>query len=411
MAYCSGKIKQVAISSIILCSCLLLLIPELQAKSSQHLTSHDSIIYRDSSSKWRKLQQTDRRIKVDKLDVIRLKKTSFWSSKPFQFAIPIADDSMIFVGVDAGVFYGIDVKKTKKVWNYKTHGPIQAQAAVKDEVVYFGDIDGYVYALNTKDGKEIWKQVLGDPILAEPLVDQERVYFVTNSSRLFCLNKTNGQEIWHTDAYDNNIGFRVRRGSSPVLYQNMILFGNARGMLMAYRTDGSLGWVKQLGDRTALVSDLDTRPIITKDCIYVATADRHVFCLDPDQNGQVRWMLDDVGGVNDLLLTQDTLYISGDSVLAAATPAQGHLLWEQDLEVPGISSPAIGANVLAVAATKGRFYLVDPLNGDIVFSRYIRGGGSFSDPLFVDDKLVLLSNSGRLYFFKIKEKPPKKKKT
>jgi len=410
MAYCSRKITPAVISSAIVFACLLLLIPELQAKPYQHLTSHDSIMYRDSSSKWRKMQQSDRRVKVDKLDVIRLKKTSFWSSKPFQFSIPTIAESMIFVGVDAGVFYGIDVKKFKKVWDYKTQGPIQAQATAKDGVVYFGDIDGYVYALSSADGKQVWKETLGDPILAEPLVDQDRVYFVTNSSRLFCLNKTTGQEIWHTDAYDNNIGFRVRRGSSPVLYQNLILFGNARGMLMAYRTDGSLGWVRQLGDRTALVSDLDSRPIITKDCIYVATADRHVFCLDPDQNGQVKWAMDDVGGVNDLLLTQDTLYISGDSVLAAATAAQGNLLWEQDLEVPGISSPAIGANVVAVAATKGRFYLLDPLTGDIVFSRYIRGGGSFSDPLFVDDNLVLLSNSGRLYFFKIKEKPPKKKK-
>ncbi len=411
MAYCPRKIKLSCIGLAGISLLMFCIGAEVQARPNHHLTSHESIRYREMSRKWRKLQQTDRRVKVNKLAVLRLKKSSFFDTKPFQFSIPIANQDMLFVGVDAGVFYGIDAQELKKVWKYETQGPVQAPAAVKNNVVYFGDIDGYVYALNADNGQEIWKQPLGDTVLARPIIYQDRVYFVTNSSRLFCLNISNGQEIWHTDSYGKNIGFKVRGGSSPVLYEKLILFGNARGMIMAYQLDGSLAWVRQLGDRTALVSDLDSKPLIAQGCVYVATADHRVFCLDPHSSGQVKWAVEGIGGVNDLLLAKDKLYISGGSIIAAATPDQGYLLWEQDLEVPGISSPAIGENVVAVAATKGRFYLVDPLTGDILFSRYIRGGGSFSDPLFVKDKLVLLSNSGRLYFFEVKEKPPKKKKS
>ncbi|PIU57556.1 MAG: hypothetical protein COS89_04280 [Deltaproteobacteria bacterium CG07_land_8_20_14_0_80_38_7] len=380
-------------------------------KTKKHLLSSESALNRERTSKWRNYNRSERRVSVSKQDVMRLKKSSFWNSRPFQFSIPTANNSKLYVGVDAGVFYAIDVDKGEKLWKYKTSGPIQSQAFAQDDYVFFGDIDGYAYALNSDNGTEIWKKFLGSAILSTPLVVDNRVYFLTDAGRLFSFDRNSGEEFWHTEAFGKKEGFSVRKGSTPVFYNGKILFGNAAGMLFAYDTNGNLSWARQLGDRDALVSDLDCKPLITDKCIYVTTADKQVFCIKPESSGEISWRVDSVGGVNDLLLVNDTLYVSGGGVVIAIVPENGNFIWEQDLDLSGISAPAILRDVMVVAATHGKFYLIDPKNGDILSSRYIKGGGTFSDPIFVNDRLILLSNSGRLYSFEIKEKPPKKRKS
>lgn len=376
-----------------------------KTRPNRHLLSWESLQAKERSKKWRQFKKSDRRVSVKRLKVVRLKKSSFWNRRPFQFSTPIVSDSMVYVGVDAGMFYGVDVRQLKKAWQYKTEGPVQAPALLEGERVYFGDADGHAYALNKEDGTEIWKVRLGSLVFAKPLIIGGVIYFVTNSSQLFALRKDTGAIMWSTDPFPKAIGFSVRRGSSPVLMDNTILFGNSQGTLLAYNTDGNVAWARQLGNKQALVSDLDSRPIVEGGCVYVATADQNVFCVSP-QDGHVIWHIPDLGGANDLLLSGDSLYVSGAGILSKIDSTSGNLVWEQDLETAGISSPAIGDDIIAVISTEDKFYLIDPDTGDIIFDRYVRKG-SFGDPVFSGNYLFILSNTGRLFTFKIHEKTRK----
>jgi outer membrane protein assembly factor BamB len=115
------------------------------------------------------------------------------------------------------------------------------------------------------------------------------------------------------------------------------------------------------------------------------------------------------GGVNDLLYHNGLLYATGGGVLSAVDPTTGTVFWEQNLETSEISSPAGGAGYIAVVSTKDKLYLVDEKNGDIVFERYIRRG-SFGDPIVIGDTLYVLTNTSRLFSFRIHEKEKKRKK-
>lgn len=375
----------------------------------RHSLSWESLRSREELKHWRELRRSERRVSVSKRKTVRLKKSSFFNFRPFQFSTPVFADSMIFIGVDRGVFYGIDADRLRKNWSYETEGPVQAAGSVDGNVVYFGDAKGYAYALSTLSGDEIWKISLDAPILATPLIINDRVLFITDSGRLFALRKGSGEEIWHTDPMEKSLGFSIRRASSPVWANGLIFFGTASGTLLAYHENGSIAWIRQLADRQAMVSDIDSKPLIDNDHMYIASADQKIFCLKLS-NGDVIWSTDEVGGANDLLLDNGKLYVAGEGVLKALDPSNGDIIWEEDFETPEISSPAINKGIIAVVSTKDKMFLVDDNTGDIMFERYVRRG-SFGDPIFVNDSLYLISNTGRLFSFLVREKPAKKAKT
>lgn len=352
--------------------------------------------------------KSGRRITLKSIGTVKLKKSTFWNTRPFQFSTPLIAGDMLYVGVDARFFYGIDANRVKKRWQYATEGPVQSRATIEGDIVYFGDAKGFVYALSASDGKEVWKSFADSPIYAAPLIVGDRVYVVSESGRLIALSRSSGEVVLSTEPIEKTMGFAIRRSSNPVYLNGKILFGTSTGTLIAYGEGGSIAWVKQLGDRQELVYDLDSEPLIDGGRIFLATADRNVFCLD-GSSGAVLWSTPEAGGPNDLAMGGGRLHVSGGGVLAAIMPSDGSIIWEQDFETPEISSPTVSNELVAVANTTEKIFLVDSASGDVLFERYI-DDGAFGDPVFSGDRLYVMANTGLLYGFQVKEKQAKEKK-
>ena len=243
---------------------------------------------------------------------------------------------------------------------------------------------------------------LDTSIIAKPLIDNDRLYIVTMSGRLYALDRHSGVEFWHTNSHERNFGFSVRRSAMPIIKDGLIYVGTSSGTLIAYhKNSGGVAWVRQIGDRREQVYDIDGKPVFIGDRLYVTSADGRLTCLDSN-TGRVLWHVG-AGGANDPLYYNGKLYVTGGGTLSCVDPDGGYVLWQQDLDEPGLSSPAAGDNYIAVASTKDRLFLVDSETGDIAFTRYIRKG-SFGDPVVVGDMLYILSNSGRLFTFKVTER-------
>lgn len=362
---------------------------------------------RSSQSRHRVRRGTSiRRVKVSRDTLARLKKSTFWNRRSYQFATPIIEGGRLYVGVDARRFYAIDVPKGKKRWEVVTEGPVQSKAAFSDGTIYVGDAKGIVYALDAEDGSERWRARLDSEVLAQPLVVGDRVYVADLSGRLYALDRSGGTEVWHTNPADRGIGFSVRRASGLVEVNGLILMGTAAGSVMALRaTDGQVAWVRQIGNRQSQVCDVDGIPVLDGGRAYVASADGQLAALDPS-TGEVLWTAD-VGGANDLLVQGGRLYASGGGVLSAVDPQTGAITWQQDLQTPEISSPVTGDHYVAVVSTVDKLFLIDDETGDILYDRFVHRG-SFGDPAVSDGRLYLLSNATDLYTFRVRELPPKK---
>lgn len=337
--------------------------------------------------------------------VVKLKQNSYFNRRPFQFASPAPFDDKVFVGIHREIFYGIDAKKGKKVWKFKTEGPIHSQARVEGDIVYFADMKGTVYALDKNTGKPVWRNKPTGPVMSAPLIAQNKVCVVSLTKELSCLDLKDGHILWQQTHGTRETEFTIKGSADPVLVGDLILVGFSDGALAAYSIhEGILRWAKQLGNPFQEFHDVDSTPFIVKglqgEVAYVSSADGRLFALNP-QNGQILWDAD-VGGVNDAFFAEPFLYVTAGGVVYCFKAKSGEILWEQDLEIPESSSPVVYKDWLVVVATKGRAYFLDKNSGDILYSWYVRGG-SYSDPVMEGKRVYILSNAGRLYAFEFKK--------
>ncbi|MFA4971655.1 MAG: PQQ-binding-like beta-propeller repeat protein [bacterium] len=377
----------------------------------RHFTSQESQRRNEQRRASGLTGEAPRRWKVSKDRISSLKKSSFWNKKPYQFSTPLVADGKLFIGADAGRFYAFALPRAKKLWEIRTEGPVQSRAEYSEGSVFVGDAKGVFYSLNAEDGAVRWSQKLDTEILAAPLVAGSRVYVSTMSGRLYALDAGSGSEHWHTDTSEREFGFSVRRAAAPVYSNGLIYQGTSTGDIRAIReSDGSIAWVRKLGNMREMVYDVDSTPLLYENRLYTASADGALYALNPG-SGSVDWTSEG-GGVGDIRVHEGRLYSSGGGSLYALDPATGKIFWQQDLEKPAISSPAAGQGFIAVVSTTDKIFIIESETGDIAYERFVKKG-SFGDPFVHENKVYMLSNSGKLYSFKVerrheKEKKPKK---
>lgn len=340
--------------------------------------------------------------------VAKLKQNSFFNRRPFQFASPTVADNKVFVGIAREKFYAVDAKRGKKVWQFKTQGPVHAKARVLDQVVYFADLEGVAYALEAQSGKPIWMTRIGAPVMAAPLVVADKVYVSSLDKALTCLDRKQGGLLWQVNFGNRDPEFTMKGSSDPVLFGSNILIGYSDGMILAHHLEGGqIAWAKQFGDPFEEFHDVDAEirfypPLLISESesrAYVTSADGGLFAFRP-QDGTILWR-SPVGGVNDVVIADPYLYVTAKGIVYCFQRESGKILWEQDLQIPEISSPAVYQNWLVVVATKGRLFVLDRNSGDIVYRWYVRGG-SYGDPVIDGNRVYLLSNASRLYAFQFR---------
>lgn len=347
-----------------------------------------------------------RRFKVSCRRISKLKSSTFWNRRPYQFAAPFIANGRLYVGADSGFFYAFDIGKKKKLWTFKTEGPIHGRPHALDDTVFVADTKAFVYAIDANSGQEKWRTKLDVEIFSEPVPYADKLYVVDSSGRLYALQKDSGFEAWHTDPSEKSFGFSIRRQATPVVADGLVITGTSAGTVIAYRADtGDIAWVKQVGNKQSQLYDVDSEPLVTDGKMYVSSADGILACLDV-KTGNILWTAN-AGGPNDIKLSEGKLFAAGQGILTALDPESGSIFWQQDFETPEISTPAGGEHFVAVASTMDKFYLVDSETGDVVYEHYIRKG-SFSDPFTVGDRVYLLINNGKLYSYKIRELKPLK---
>lgn len=374
-------------------------------KRPYHLRPSESLHVKDIYKKFLSKLTSNLHLKTKNLHVVGLKKSSFFNTKPTQFSTPVLFGDRLYVGVDAGYFYAIDVSKGKKIWKQKVDGSVQSKAAVDEKRVYFGTSRAKAYALNLEDGTVAWEQKLDAEILSAPSIDSGKVHFLTSTGRLFALNPDNGMDVWHGDPLGRKFGFTVYKGPTPLNFDGKMIIGTSSGLLAAYNNSGSLVWSRQVGDKLADLYDVCASPVVWKNRLLASSNDGYVSSIDP-RSGEVVWNTD-ANGSTGLLTAFGKLYTSGKDVIAALNPEDGSKIWEQDFDIKGgLSVPAAGDDFLVVVSTIGKLYLMDPENGDIVHSKPIMNG-AYSDPVVVGNKIYLLANTGRLFIFEVRKKKHK----
>lgn len=332
--------------------------------------------------------------------VVKLKQNSWTNRRPFQFAAPLYNEGILYVGINRGIFYAVNAKRGKKLWQFNTQGSLHGKPAVLGEKVFVADTKGFVYAFDKIRGKLLWVTPLEEEILSTPLVIDGKLYLVSLGKVLSVLNPETGSLLWQRRYGREDPNYTIRASADPVLAEGRLLIGYSDGTLAAHDpANGNVLWVKQLGDPFEEFHDVDATTLVVGKLAYVTSADQKLFALNP-ANGEIIWTAP-IGSVNDVAFAEPFLYVSAGGVIYCLKADSGEVSWEQQLNHPALSAPAIYDKWLAVVAAKGEIFFFDRQGGDLYHSWHVKGG-SYSDPIVEGNFLYLLSNASRLYGFEFR---------
>ena len=110
-------------------------------------------------------------------------------------APPSYHQGKIFVGDEEGMFYCVDAKTGKKIWNFETSGEITGGANFAEDKVVFGSHDSTLYCLSIKSGEVLWKVKTEGPVNGSAIVADGKTFVAGCDSHLHIIELTKGKTL------------------------------------------------------------------------------------------------------------------------------------------------------------------------------------------------------------------------
>ncbi|WP_196141067.1 outer membrane protein assembly factor BamB [Aliikangiella sp. G2MR2-5] len=319
---------------------------------------------------------------------------------------PVYAYDKIFVADNSGVVAAINPENGKHFWTQELEVQIGGGPAVANGLVVVGTQAGEVIALGAEDGVEKWRKSVSSEIISSPAVGEGFVAVTSVDGRMTAFDAETGEQKWF---YDQIIPALTLRGnSSPIIAGGGVIAGFSNGKIAVFiLQNGQMAWDKtitQAVGRTEIqrLVDIDIRPQIAGANIYVASYNGNLVSLDA-RNGEVQWQRElsthQELNVSELLL----LVTHENSYVSAVNRDNGLILWTQkDLHRRRLTAPVSVEDYVVVADFEGYIHWLSRKDGSMLSREHLDSDGVSSVPLVIDDKIILLSNSGTLYAVKKK---------
>ncbi len=179
-----------------------------------------------------------------------------------------ADPAVICIGSMDGTAYGVDIKSGKKIWQYRTRGPVDSTPATAHGAFFVGSADGSVYALDAASGLERWQFAAGGPVRSSPAVRGGTVYFGSDDGRLYAVAAKDGKLLWEFET-------KGPLASSPSLGQKSVYVGSDDGNVYAVDADsGHQRW------HFPTEGPVRSSPAVADGVVYVGSNDGCVYALE-----------------------------------------------------------------------------------------------------------------------------------
>jgi len=231
----------------------------------------------------------------------------------------------------------------------------------------------------------LWNEKFTRPVTSSPLAFEDRVIFGCRDGFLYCYD-ADGRLLWK---YNSHSGI----GASPVLSGNSIFCANYSGKVFALdRETGEERWIFNAGEK--IVSS----PRVHGDLVLTGTVRGKFFALDRD-DGRLRWEKKLGLGI------WANSYAGSNFIIAATMDGSlvklkynGDIIWKVKLGKGILSSPLCleDMNRVIFGCKDGYIYCYSISDGKLLW-RFNASGEVNGAPAYSDGTVVIGSRNGILY--------------
>jgi len=261
--------------------------------------------------------------------------------------------------------------------------------------------------------EKLWEFPISSPIYSTPMVSDELIVFGSESGTLHAVGK-NGQARWRYQVSSSKIYSR------PVTDGRLIFFGATNQTFYAVDMKGQLKWKFVTGER------IKSDPALSESAVYISSYDGHVYALQT-ATGKKLWQfpaadkapqpeegkegkktgeitepaLDPKPGAFSYsapVVKDGVLYVGNlDGYLYAIQTADGQLKWRFKAGGGITSSPAVAGGMVYFGSKDDHVYAVDTATGKKVVWKFKTGDDVLSSPKIIDSVLFIGSNDNNFY--------------
>lgn len=307
---------------------------------------------------------------------------------------PTLNESVIYIGTHAKIFYAVNSNTGKIVWKYKNEEPISSTAVISQGFVCFSDLGGYFSCLSKDSGQLIWKKFLGKEILGKPLVRKDTVYILKGEQEVVALSLKDGEKRWSHFLRTYVKRFTMRGHSNIVKGKGVFYIGLADGHLYAFTFNGKKLWSKNLSVPLSTFKDIDASIVVSDDSLYVGGYFGAVYRLHKS-SGRIIWKSEVATGVKPLILKDLVIISDNYGSLIALDKSNGKQKWSNELNNSILSAPVQFEDKIFVSSYDKDAFLVESKNG-LQLQRIAIAPGSINQPINKNDVIYVFKSNGDL---------------
>ncbi len=323
----------------------------------------------------------------------------------FHQLAPSIAGGRIFAASAEGDVLAADRESGEVVWRRSLDTEVIGGVGAGNGLVVLSTLNGEVLALSADDGSERWRYQATSEVVSQPQMNAEMLVVQQLDGKLTALDLMTGRQLW---SYDSQIPRLSLRGTAaPIVAADLTLAGFANGKLVAIENrSGRPVWEQRIAlseGRSELerIIDIDAQPLVYNRLVYVTSYQGRLAAVSP-ANGQLVWA-QDLSSFRGLAGGFGNVYaVTADDSLQAFDARNSASVWRQDgLLNRHLTTPVVLGNNVVVADGEGYLHALSQIDGHFTARYKLDSSGVQGDLLVKDDVLYALSNDGRLTALKL----------